>query len=214
MPALSQFLQRLLAEGDTVLSDRPVLERSARPQVVRVLEKAYASYRLGIPGPMLDFDPESALAAAEMVWLASWFLLVREQEPDEVERTLKEFALPHKGRLPGQHLSVDLTLRYLPGIHQRARSLAADDVLTRTLAQILRQWPLSGVLADLHEPPLLPIEDLEHPGLLLLYAERLAAHPREAWMPNEGLARQWVERVFEERKERAGAARDSRPVAS
>ena len=66
MPALTHFLQRLLAEGDAVLSERPVLKRADKAPEARVLERAFTSYRLSIPGSLLDFDADSALAAADL----------------------------------------------------------------------------------------------------------------------------------------------------
>ncbi len=212
------FLTELLAEGNARLTARPCFDNGSRAEASRVLAGAFAGYRLTIPGPLLDLDKDSALAAAELVWLASWYLLVRDAPPAEVEYTLRtacSFPSPKTGAgKASQHLSVDLTLRYLPQLLQRARTVAPDDVLTTTLIEILRQWPLSGVLADLHEPPLRAIEELEHPGLFLLYAERFAEQPRPEWLPREGPARQWVERILEERKETAGAARNSCPAAS
>jgi hypothetical protein len=71
-------------------------------------------------------------------------------------------------------------------------------VLTRCLAELLRRWPLTGVLADLEDGPLAPVELGGHPGLLLLYAERLAESPRPAWVPR-GPALPFVEMVFAER---------------
>src|SRR5438093_406611 len=61
-----------------------------------------------------------------------------------------------------------------------------------------RRWPLSGVLADIDEPPLLPVDLGGHPGLLLLYAERLARQRRPAWVA-DGPAREYIELVFGER---------------
>jgi hypothetical protein len=96
-------------------------------------------------------------------------------------------------------LSADLMLRFLPRLHGRARAIAADDVLTRSLSLLLRRWPLSGVLSDIGEAP----ENLElleaHPGLLLQYAERLADHYRPAWVPERLAARDHVELVFTQR---------------
>ena len=62
---------------------------------------------------------------------------------------------------------------------------------------LLRQWPLTGVLADVAEEPLTPPEFDGHPGLLLLYAERLARHEKPAWVPH-GKAFEYVELVFRE----------------
>jgi MoxR-vWA-beta-propeller ternary system domain bpX4 len=204
MAGFAEFLKRLLTEGAAVLRDRPSFDAQERSQATAVLERAYANARLHVAGPLLDFDAPTALAAAEVVWLAGWFLLVRNEESDEVEKGLR---LPEPTRHPGRHLSADLTLRYLPQIYQRARSIAADDVLTHGLARILQQWPLSGVLAALDDGPTTPLDALNHPGLFLLYAERLAEHASPAalarcgsdWTPRQGLAREWVERVFAER---------------
>jgi MoxR-vWA-beta-propeller ternary system domain bpX4 len=196
MAAFAEFLQRLLTEGAAVLEARPTFNPRERTEASAVLQRAFANARLHVAGLLLDFDAQTALAAAERVWLAAWFLLIRSEEPDEVEQALR---LPEPARQAGQHLSADLTLRYLPQIYHRARSIAVDDVLTQGLAQILRLWPLSGVLAGLDEGPTTPVETIDHSGLLLLYAERLAEQPRQAWMPPQGPAREWVERVFEER---------------
>jgi hypothetical protein len=196
MAAFADFLQRLLTEGAAVLEARPSLSTQERTEACVVLQRAHGHARLHVAGPLLDFDPEAALAAAECVWLAAWFLLVRSEEADEVQQALRPL---QPGQHAGGHLSADLTLRYLPQLYHRARSIAVDDVLTRGLAGILRLWPLSGVLAGLDDEPTTPLDTIDHPGLLLLYAERLAEHPRPTWVPRQGRAREWVERVFDER---------------
>src|SRR5205823_131332 len=93
----------------------------------------------------------------------------------------------------------DLMLRFLPQVYRRARGIAVDDVLAATLAQTLRRWPLSGVLSDVAEAPLTPLDLNGHPGLLLLYAERLAGNVKPAWLPADGPVREQVDRVFAER---------------
>jgi hypothetical protein len=76
-----------------------------------------------------------------------------------------------------------VTLRFLPQVHRRARAVAPDDRLAALLAGVLRQWPLSGVLSDVEEGPAAPPDFGGHPGLLLLYAERLARNEKPAWLP-------------------------------
>src|SRR5207253_6819460 len=107
-------------------------------------------------------------------------------------------ALPKAPPSAAQHLSADLVLRYLPQVYHRARAFAPDDALTQALAAALRQWPLSGVLADLEEGPLTPVDFHGHPGLQLLYAERLARHEKPAWVPG-GRGFEVVELVLAER---------------
>jgi hypothetical protein len=55
------------------------------------------------------------------------------------------------------------------------------------------------VLSYLAEEPLTPPDLDGHPGLLLLYAERLAANVKPAWIPADGPGREQVDRVFAER---------------
>ena len=72
-------------------------------------------------------------------------------------------------------------------------------VLVIGLERLLREWPLSGVLADLEGGPTTSINFGEHQGLQLLYAERLVETDRPDWVPTTGPAREWVERVYHER---------------
>jgi hypothetical protein len=203
--AFADFVERLLNEGAILLRQRPHVEAEDRRQAARVLEAVYAGYRLEVAGPLLDFDAAVAVRAAECVWLAAWFLLHRDEPAAVVEQTL---ALP-PATGPAQVLSADLVLRFLPRLHGRARAIAADDVLTRSLALLLRRWPLSGVLSDIGDAP----ENLElletHPGLLLLYAERLADRYRPAWVPERPAAREHVELVLAQR----GLALAEKPAA-
>ena len=105
--------------------------------------------------------------------------------------------MPMAPRTPEQHLSGDLVLRLLPALHRRAKALLHGDVLPTQLEDVLRQWPLSGVLADIVEPPTTPIDFGTHPGLNFLYAERLAQHERVGWFPS-GPGMQYVELVWQQ----------------
>jgi MoxR-vWA-beta-propeller ternary system domain bpX4 len=195
MSAFLEFLNGLLAEGAVRLCGRPVLQAGERARAAERLATAFAGYRLDVAGPPVPFDAEAALAAAERLGLACWFLLRRTEPPGELVKCL---TLPEPPRSAAEHLSADLVLRFLPQVHRRARALAPDDVLTGWLARLLRQWPLTGVLSDVEEGPATAVELDGHPGLLLLYAERLAVNLRPAWVPR-GPALGYVELVFAER---------------
>src|SRR5262245_33240466 len=168
--SLVEFLRRLFQDGEIVFSSRPVPSDDDAGPALALLERVYAEHRLEVAGPPVPFERRTALAAAEVVRQAAWFLLNRSEPSEELEKHLKLSRLPASA---AEHLSADLSLRFLPQIHRRAKSLAADDPLTRLLATLLRQCPLTGILSDVEEGPLTPLEFSDHPGLLLLYAERL-----------------------------------------
>jgi hypothetical protein len=189
--SLVAFLRHLFREGTAVLRERPRLEPGDRDAALALLEGAHAAYRLDVAGPAIDFDGATALAAAELLASACWFLVNHTEPAAEMERCVR---LPGRPTTAAQHLSADLLLRFLPQVHRRARSLAADDRLTALLADMLRRWPLSGVLSDVTDPPLTP-PAFDHPGLRLLYAERLARTEKPAWLP-DGPGREEVELVL------------------
>src|SRR5882724_11760539 len=123
MSALAEFLQSLFADGAVTFAARPVVappERGAREW----LERVHAAERLSVAGPPVAFDGDVALAAAEFVRWACWFVVNRDEPAAEVERLL---AIPPEPRTAAQHLSADLTFRYLPHVHRRARALSPDD---------------------------------------------------------------------------------------
>ncbi len=194
MTAFTDLLHGLLHDGSVRLREPPRLTDRERESVLALLANAFADDRLDIAGPPIAFAPETALHASLWLARACWFLLHR-GEPDEVvTRSLTTLPDPHSA---AEHLSADLVFRYLPQIHRRARVVNPRDPLTLRLEEMLRRFPLSGVLADLDEPPLAAVELAGHPGLLLLYAERLANRPRPAWMPGEA-GQPYVELVFSE----------------
>jgi hypothetical protein len=196
MSPFVEFLRPLLLDGSAVLAQRPVLAPDDRAAAAKFLAAEFAIRRLEVAGPPLDFDADMAVTAAGWVWSACWFLVSRREEAAEVEQAL---AVAPSSMTPAAHLSADLTLPFLPGVYGRARALAADDVLTRCLAGLLRRWPLSGVLSDVAEGPVIAPDFGGHPGLALLFAERLADHVKPAWVPRDGPARAYVELVFAER---------------
>jgi hypothetical protein len=192
MATLGDFLQTLFAEGRIVLKGRPEPSEADRPAALRVLEAAFGVHKLDVAGPPIPFEARSALMAAELVRRASWFLVNRSESVREMERSLR---MPRPPGSAGEHLSADVSFRFLPQLLRRARSIAPGDRLASFLADLLRAWPLSGVLSDLEQGPA-DVGDLGgHPGLWMLYAERLALDEKPAWMPR-GAPRGHVELVF------------------
>jgi hypothetical protein len=188
MSSSAEFFELLFHEGRAVLREPPAAALPA--DALAVLQQAFSGYRLSVAGPLIDFDPQCGGAAAAVLQRACWFLVERGEPAAALEGVLTLSGPP---RSPPEHLSADLTLRYLPQVYRRAKAHDPEDSLAALLADILRRWPLSGVLADL-DAPLTPT-DFRHAGLETLYAERLANHEKPAWIPGE---RQRLELVYGE----------------
>jgi hypothetical protein len=197
---LYEFLSRLFKTGEIVFDRRPAPAKAERSHDIRYLEEQFTRYALNIPGAPLRFDFRSALAAAELLRQAAWFLVSRDEPDGEVARLVEMGFSPEHAK---QHVSADLLLRYAPQLLRRARAIAPGDILSAQLESNLRRWPLSGVLAEISEPPVTP-PDFDHEGLALLYAERLADHDRSTWAPT-GAGLELLQRV---RAERAATIRD------
>lgn len=194
MSSFAEFLQQLLSQGEVVLRERPRHSHAEQGEARRVLTEAYADYRLDVAGPLIDFDAKTALAASELVRRACWFLVFRQESEAEVGRDLR---MPGPPTSAAEHLSADLVLRFLPHVYRRARGLAPSDRLVKILEEVLRQWPLTGVLSDVAQEPTTSLDLSGHPGLMLLYAERLARKVKPAWVPR-GRTLEYVELVFQE----------------
>jgi hypothetical protein len=192
MSELADFVQELIHTGRIRLRTPPSL--AAETDAVPVLEQAYQTYRLSVAGPPLAFDADIALAAGNLLYHAAWYLLNPGLSIEGSEQSLR---MPLERSTPEQHLSADLVLRFLPAVQRRAQALLTSDILPKLLAQVLRHWPLSGVLSEVQDGPLGPVDFGGHPGLLMLYAERLARHERPGWFP-DGPGAAYVELVWQE----------------
>jgi MoxR-vWA-beta-propeller ternary system domain bpX4 len=191
MDRLDEFLERLFGMGRVVFDGRPEPVAGTLERPVARLRAVFEIDRLDIAGPEILFDPRVALDAAEVVRQACWALVSRGERAEEM---LMRVRMPGRPTTASHHLSADIIFRLLPEIYRRSRGIDPADPLTTALAELLRAWPLSGVLADLADGPATPPELAGHRGLLLLYAERLARHNRMAWRPSP-LGMEYVELV-------------------
>jgi hypothetical protein len=193
MSALADVLDHLFATGEVRLTGPPDLGDSR--DVQSVLRHAFAEYRLEIAETLIEFDPEAATAAAVFTARGCWFAVSRDEPPEEVAALLPMFPEP---KTAAAHLSVDLTLRYAVTVHRRIRAQTPGDPLVICLANVMRRCPLTGVLAELADAPAGDILLAGHPGLELLYAERLASHFRPTWLPATGRIREVVDWVYQQ----------------
>lgn len=195
--SLARFLGILFTRGEVVYRKKPLFERADTPdpEVLRVLENEYRRYKLDLPGKAPALNADVAVKAATLLHDACWFLLSHEEDDEEVLRRIQWEGTATRA---SQHFSADLTLRFAERVHRRGKALKPDDVLVKSLEGVLRRRPLSGVLCEIDDPPP-ALEFGDHEGLMLLYAERLAANPKPGWMP-EGRAREYLELVQTRRR--------------
>lgn len=191
MECLDQLLESLLFDGRVAFRGRP-RPASAPDRTIGVLRRAYHAYRLEVAGPPIALEEATACEAAEVAIQACWALVCREEAVPELARRL---TMSHAPASPSHHLSADLVFHFLPQIHRRARAIDRDDSLPTLLEDLLRRWPLSGVLADLEGGPTTTPDLGGHEGLMLLYAERWARHENPAWRP-VGRSHEYVELVL------------------
>jgi hypothetical protein len=210
MSALVEFLRILLEEGRVMLRDPPQPGKARDATAADLLRRAYATHRLAVAGPPIEYAEATALAAGELVRQACWFLVSHDQPAAELDRRL---VMPAAPRSPADHLSADLVLRYLPQVHRRARAIDPADRLTTLLEAVLRRWPLSGVLSAVDERPEGPLDFGGHRGLQMLYAERLAQNEKPAWVP-EGPGFEYVELVWADLGNDVGALVRGRQTAA
>lgn len=186
------WLRGVLQEGASLLSEPLSLPAAEVAEVTQILQSEFHLHALDVGGAKMEFSPTFALKAAKLLAQACWVYVANAGSPES------PLALALEPRGPADHLAVDLCFRFLPVVYRRAKMRSLESVLVRELNAILRRWPLSGVLADLEEGPLIEPAFQDHQGLQILYAERLVQFPRATWVPSAGKAREWVEFVFHE----------------
>lgn len=185
------FIQSLLWEGRLLVEPAPFWEPNAA--AVTLLEEAFAERALDLAGPPLEIALDVMVAAVKVVYRFGWYALHANVVLPEDDQSLK---MPLVPQTPSQHFSADVVLRFLAALHARVKKQAPQDGLGKQLQTVLRDWPLSGVLADIVEPPAIPVDFGGHPGLCYLYAERLAQKERPGWLPS-GSTLEYVELVWD-----------------
>jgi hypothetical protein len=188
---LPQWLERVLSHGESVQTAVPEFRPSDRAAVETILRRNFDVLSLDLAGPPIPFHAESALAAAKVLAAACWRVAGDDDQPS--------LTIIHEPRTPSDHLSADVTLRFLPTVYRRAKARGVDHPVVRELDLLLRRWPFSGVLIDFEGSPTGELDFFGHVGLQQRYAERLLTFGRAGWVPPTGRAREWAELIFGER---------------
>jgi hypothetical protein len=195
MKALADWFDRIFEDGVCDLSEP--LEDPARDRSILLarLRRRHEQFLLDLAGPPVPFVESTAWDA--MMCLVAAAEHLRDADSPQPIPTIS-WNTPRNTQRPDAAtlLSVDLTLQFVPVLWKRLRHRNLESPCVAMLESVLRQWPLSGILADLDGTPSVPLDFDQHSGIEMLYAERLAQYPRPGWVPPSGRSRECVELLF------------------
>ena len=164
-----QFLQSLVVSGEleVPLAECAFDERQALDAVTQL----EAIWRSELPGNPPEFVAESALKATQILMGVCRSVVHREISIEQTKQTIHQACLTDDNT-PSLHYSVDLVLRFLPQVAERARRISESDALLDLLTAIGRRWPLSSVGMKGCLLDQLPTA-LQHPSLWRMYVDRI-----------------------------------------
>jgi hypothetical protein len=166
---LVAFVKDLLQQGSVRLSDKiQPFSAEDKAEVAQLVAQYHSWDAFHMPLQAPAYDAAAAAWAAEYLYRALQFLLLRNLGPELIEANMR----PFEGAMtPEAAYSADLALRNLPMVHGLARSLSPSDPLVLNMEATARQWPFSAVGIPVESPAELP----DHPSLRLAYADRVIA---------------------------------------
>jgi hypothetical protein len=136
-----------------------------------ILEGSYIEVQIHFPGTAPAFAAEPALWAAQYLYRAIQFILLRHLD----EKTMQEQLLPWPAAVNAEAVyAVDLSLRHLPSLFSFAKGLSPADPLLLELKKTASNWPFSG-LGIAEAAPEAEAMLLSHPALAIAYTDRIIA---------------------------------------
>jgi hypothetical protein len=166
-----RFLHSLFSSGELVL---PRVESAFDVKSVRdALIQLEQHWRHELPGTSPTFLPDVSQKAAQVLMRLCRAVVDRDLGVEQAKLMIDQIGLSEDSS-PEQHYSVDLVLRFLPQVADRARRISESDALLELMKKIGQQWPLSSVGMKDCAPDQLPAA-LQHPTLWRMYVDRIIA---------------------------------------
>ncbi|MCA9062701.1 MAG: hypothetical protein KDA96_06565 [Planctomycetaceae bacterium] len=164
------FLQSLFESGNVVLDDSRG-DCDSEADVHRLLSDCERIARQNLPNGMPSFSPVAGRQAACLFHSLCHAVIDRQMEVAGLEQQILQLA-EQFSRNAEAHYSVDLVLRYLPELADRARRISPSDPLLELILLAGGFWPLSSVgMSNLHVPTI--PDALRHPALWKMYVDRI-----------------------------------------
>ena len=174
MEIKSPFLDtlfRLRNDGHiTIFTDIQDILKKEEQEVDTFLESEFENERLEFLSDQIDYDSETAVWAAKILYRSAQLYLIRK----DTDKNLEKLIQPFKGKMNVPAiLSADLSLRFLPQIISALQNADPEDVLIKMLENILNQFHYSGIGFDLDLEKINWEEELKHKTYTKLYLERI-----------------------------------------
>ena len=172
MSTLNQFLSDLWKNGQVEVDhELKTFSLEELNDAQLVLQKSFGAEQIHLPGTAPIFAAEPALWAAQYLYRAIQFILLRHLD----EKTMQEHLLPWPAEVNAEAVfAADLSLRHLPTLFSFAKGLSPADPLLLELKKTASTWPFSGLgiaEADTAAEALL----LSHTALAIAYTDRIIA---------------------------------------
>ncbi|WP_373550303.1 hypothetical protein [Haliscomenobacter sp.] len=177
MSTLNQFLSDLWKNGQVeVAYELKAFSVEELNEAQLVLQRGYAEEQIHFPGTTPSFAAEPALWAAQYLYRAIQFILLRHLD----EKILQEHLVPWPAPIKAEAVyAADLSLRHLPTLFSFAKGLSPADPLLLELKKTASTWPFSG-LGITEADPAAEALLLSHPALAIAYTDRIIAKRLQA----------------------------------
>jgi hypothetical protein len=171
MMSLNAFLNSLFTTGELFVG---VEDLGADPKTdLQILYRYESVWRTQQPLTPPAFHLELAVKAAKVLQIACRAVVHREITVEQTEKRLLQCALT-ASEDACDHYSVDLVMRFLPQVVERAARISEADPLLEVLRTVARPWPLSSVGMKDCEPEELP-RAFQNDCLWRMYIDRIVA---------------------------------------
>lgn len=144
-PMLARFIRQLTETGRVLVGPHDVGEDDA-DEVHATLLELDALARAEAPEGAPAFELVAAVHGARLLRECARAYLHRELTTESLEVLFEAGPDPRAtgSDAAAEAWSLDLCLRYLPGLHTRARRASVNDALVAVMERIAERWPLSG----------------------------------------------------------------------
>lgn len=188
MSTLNQFLSDLWKNGQVeVMHELKAFSAEELNEAQLILQRGYAEEQIHFPGTAPTFAAEPALWAAQYLYRAIQFILLRHLD----EKKLQEHLLPWPAPINAEAVyAADLSLRHLSTLFSFAKGLSPSDPLLLELKKTASTWPFSG-LGIVEADPAAEAMLLSHPALAIAYTDRIIAKRLKA-KAQQAHIRPWI----------------------